>query len=144
MKINYTFEDITSAAPGAWGNCSPNNPPYIVHQLLTSVDGSNRIKFVVMNYNELVAFCELGLDDPQQANLWGVYTHPQHRGKGYAKAVVKAAIEAAEAHDKPAIALSVHHENEAAISLYSGLGFVRYNVDANGFYEYWIDLNNMD
>ena len=58
------------------------------------------------------------------AMLWGVYTHPDFRGRGLGRLAVEGAIEAARAWDGVGgVCLSVSARTEPAIALYRSLGF---------------------
>lgn len=106
--------------------------------LLTLIDGGHRIKFTGILAQQLVAFCELDLDQPQAhvTTLFSVYVDPAHRHQGYARSLVLAAIEAAQAHGKDAVNMRVQEANEAAVKLYRQAGFEQYGgPDEEGFLE---------
>jgi GNAT superfamily N-acetyltransferase len=59
-----------------------------------------------------------------RAGIWGVYTTPAARGKGYARAAMRAAIELARSWDGVrCIGLSVSGDAPEADGLYRSLGF---------------------
>lgn len=65
-----------------------------------------------------------------QAQIWGMYVAPEHRGKGIGKALLKAAIARAAAIDGlEQICLSVVTTNEAARSAYLKLGFKTFGLE---------------
>ena len=107
-----------------------------IYPLLTTIDGSSRIKFAGIQDQQFIAFTELDLDNVQShvATLYSVFVDPAHRHQGYARILVTAALEAAHGHGKRAVNLRVHKANKAALSLYDRLGFDRYEgPDAEGF-----------
>ncbi|MFO0613964.1 MAG: GNAT family N-acetyltransferase [Polyangiaceae bacterium] len=59
------------------------------------------------------------------AALGNVATHPESRGRGYARRCVAALVEALVEAEIPAIGLNVEAGNRPAIRLYEGLGFER-------------------
>jgi len=64
--------------------------------------------------------------------IWGVYTHPDQRGKGIGKQLMQAMIErAASVKGLKQINLSTRTDNLAALKLYEQLGFERYGVEKN-------------
>lgn len=60
--------------------------------------------------------------------------HPDHAGKGYAKALVREAVRLAEERGMKAIRLDVLEGNIPAERLYTGLGF-QYTVTSRMYYE---------
>jgi RimJ/RimL family protein N-acetyltransferase len=65
-----------------------------------------------------------------RAAIWGVYTTPSARGKGFARAVVSAAVEYARTWDGvDLVTLSVSERAEEARRLYESLGFVRWGSE---------------
>ncbi len=64
--------------------------------------------------------------------IWGVYTHPYHRGKGIGKLLMLAIMERASSIEGlTQINLSTRTDNLAALKLYEQLGFERYGVEKN-------------
>jgi len=63
--------------------------------------------------------------------LWGMYVRPEARGAGIARKLVEAVIEHARTRVE-LLQLSVVSENEAALRLYTRLGFAQYGVDRYG------------
>ena len=63
--------------------------------------------------------------------LWGMYVRPEARGAGIARKLVEAVVEYARTRVE-LLQLSVVSENEAALRLYTGLGFAQYGVDRYG------------
>jgi RimJ/RimL family protein N-acetyltransferase len=57
----------------------------------------------------------------------GIALEAEHRGKGYGKALMQAALRAAWAHGYERVSLTVHPENPA-IALYEGCGFRKQGV----------------
>lgn len=67
-----------------------------------------------------------------KGSFWGVYIHPDHRGKGYAKSIMRSSIEAAfQLEGLRQINLSVGGHNEAALTLYQKVGFKIYGDEKN-------------
>ena len=60
--------------------------------------------------------------------------HPAHRGKGYAKEMVRFVVDRARENRQRAIRLDVLQRNRPARALYSGMGF-RYCHTLRMFYE---------
>ena len=65
-----------------------------------------------------------------KATLWGMYVRPQARGRGVARRLAEAVIDAARKQAE-LIQLCVVSDNLAAMRLYSGLGFVEYGLEKN-------------
>lgn len=66
------------------------------------------------------------------AMIWGVYTTPDARGRGLARAVVSAAADVARSWDQPPIAvieLTVSQNAPHARRLYESLGFVQWGYE---------------
>ncbi|MEN1705767.1 MAG: GNAT family N-acetyltransferase [Planctomycetota bacterium] len=65
-----------------------------------------------------------------RAFIWGVYTTPEQRGKGYSRFVVEAAIALAKTWDGlHAVDLCVTESAASAIALYESLGFERWGTE---------------
>lgn len=60
------------------------------------------------------------------AAIGNVYTRPDCRGKGYARAITTEIVSRLRAAGLPLIVLNVNRENEAARKLYDSLGFVEH------------------
>ncbi|MBC7772560.1 MAG: N-acetyltransferase [Pyrinomonadaceae bacterium] len=66
------------------------------------------------------------------ATMWGVYVAPEARGRGFGRAVVAGAVEAAKSVYKPAVGaieLSVSEHALAARRLYESLGFTAWGIE---------------
>ncbi len=62
-----------------------------------------------------------------RAKLWGVFVHPQHRGRGLGRAVVEAAVNLAQAWSGVAfIDVGVSANSPEAHAIYRKLGFVEW------------------
>lgn len=76
----------------------------------------------------------VGLSRPQAqktrhtASIWGMYVSPAARGSGLARALLDAAVAAADPSVK-SLRLSVEAENHAAIRLYEAAGFTRWALE---------------
>lgn len=60
---------------------------------------------------------------PGTAFLFDIHVPEEHRGKGYGRALLTAAEDAARAHGRRTLALNVHGHNTAAIRLYESAGY---------------------
>jgi predicted GNAT family acetyltransferase len=72
--------------------------------------------------NELVAYAGSFLQLPQIWMIGGVYTHPDHRSKGYSTLATSAVTEEALKNAEMA-ALFVRSDNYAAIRVYEKIGY---------------------
>ncbi|MBO3697811.1 GNAT family N-acetyltransferase [Roseivirga sp. E12] len=64
--------------------------------------------------------------------LWGIYTHPDYRGKGIGKQLVQALVtKAFEIATLTQVNLSTRTDNHAALRLYEQLGFIKYGEEHN-------------
>lgn len=72
------------------------------------------------------------------ARLYSIAVDPKGRGQGIGQALVKAAEEAALAHDCPWLRLEVRKDNTASIGLFAGLGYRRFG-EYQGYYEDHMD-----
>lgn len=62
--------------------------------------------------------------------IWGVFTHPDYRGRGFGKQLMLALIDQAfKSQGLQQINLSTRTDNKAAINLYERLGFEKYGVE---------------
>ena len=57
------------------------------------------------------------------AGVGNIFTHPSHRGKGYAQAATSAVVTALREAGIATIGLNVEHDNAAAIAAYGRIGF---------------------
>ena len=57
------------------------------------------------------------------AGVGNIFTHPHHRGQGYAQAVTSAVVTALREAGIATIGLNVEHDNAAAIAAYERIGF---------------------
>ncbi|MCA9279571.1 MAG: N-acetyltransferase [Phycisphaeraceae bacterium] len=86
-----------------------------------------------------------------RAYVWGVYTDPAHRGRGYGKAVMRAAIDVARSWDGvEVIGLSASANSPDAVAVYQACGFAVWGVekdairlDAKPYDEVYMQLDLM-
>lgn len=64
-----------------------------------------------------------------KAEIWSVYTIPEFRRKGIARALLQTAIDEARKRGLLAVTLSVADGNESALKLYEELGFICYGTE---------------
>ncbi len=57
------------------------------------------------------------------AGVGNIFTHPNHRGRGYAQAATSAVVTALREAGIATIGLNVEHDNAAAIAAYERIGF---------------------
>ncbi|MEM7096644.1 MAG: GNAT family N-acetyltransferase [Pseudomonadota bacterium] len=74
--------------------------------------------------------CGLGVFERNLVGLFDIFTHPDMRGRGYARATVEHILDWACEHSAKHAYLQVLKANKSAISLYSGIGF-------RELYHYW-------
>jgi ribosomal protein S18 acetylase RimI-like enzyme len=65
-----------------------------------------------------------------KATLWGMYVRPQARNMAVGRRLAVAVIDAARPHVE-LIQLCVVSENQVAMRIYSGLGFLEYGLEKN-------------
>lgn len=93
--------------------------------------------FGIFNDAQLIAMAGLRREPiavvHDKATLWGVYVAPQARGKGLGRQLIQAAIDhACTIPELARLRLAVAHDNQAALSLYLGCGFVLDETAAQG------------
>lgn len=67
---------------------------------------------------------------PHLAGIWGVYTRPEHRGRGLGRGVTSACIDRARTWaGVEVVTLSVSERNPGARRLYESLGFVVWGTE---------------
>lgn len=72
---------------------------------------------------ELIFKAEIGALTAQVAQVQGVWTHPDHRGHGYASAGMARLVELTLGHVAPLVSLYVNDYNRAALRVYQKVGF---------------------
>ncbi len=82
---------------------------------------------------KLVSVAGMYVAIPEVCVIGGVFTHPAHRGKGFAKMTTSAVLEHA-LRGSGLVTLYVRSDNQPAIRVYEELGFSR----AGG--RFWVDL----
>jgi RimJ/RimL family protein N-acetyltransferase len=89
--------------------------------------------FVVENEGELLGMAGIRTDGRVKTGhvgfIWGVFVHPEARGKGCAKQLILACLKWAKAKELARVTLGVAAVNIAATRLYVGCGFSVYGVD---------------
>ncbi len=83
---------------------------------------SVRPVLVVMRERRPVAMAGVFTDDGV-VRVWGMWTDPEHRGRGHARALLDALLGEAVAEGRP-VALHVNTENAGARAVYERYGFV--------------------
>jgi len=83
---------------------------------------------------ELVSYAGSFLQLPQVWMIGGVYTHPNHRNKGYATLATSAVTEEA-LKDAEAAALFVRSDNYSAIKAYEKIGYKMVSEKV------WVDMD---
>ena len=78
--------------------------------------------FAVIEEGRALAYCSFAIV-AGEIQIVNVATSPEHRGKGYAKMLVKAALECAASAGCAQGFLEVRESNAAAIKAYSAAGF---------------------
>ena len=61
--------------------------------------------------------------DESGSGIYGFGVLPEYRGRGYGRQILARAIEYAQAVERPPIFLEVAPENDAALGLYTSVGF---------------------
>lgn len=97
----------------------------LVGQVRPEFDGENLV-LGIREGGALLAFCWCVFFDPgtgYEAEVAEVYVRPEHRGRGLATALVRAAVEVFEERAVTFAAVWTHPSNEAALRLYRTAGF---------------------
>lgn len=97
----------------------------LVGQVRTAFSGENLV-LGVRGEAGLVAFCWCVFIDPgtgYEAEVAEVYVRPEHRGKGLATALVRAAVDLFRERKVTFAAVWTHPANAAAVRLYAAAGF---------------------
>ena len=66
--------------------------------------------------------------------MWGVFTSPRHRRRGFSRQVVESAIQHAFSNGVRRINIQVYVPNEPAMKLYRSIGFVEYGTEPEAVY----------
>jgi ribosomal protein S18 acetylase RimI-like enzyme len=108
----------------------------------THIDGLQAVRFVGILDGLIIAYATLGMtqypDAPHQALLSDVHVHPEYRGKGWGKYLLKKVLETAQERQKPVVSLHVRYNNWVARALYQRLGFRKYNtITSDGLLSYY-------
>jgi len=82
----------------------------------------DRLWWVGESLGRLCFFCNVGPWTPQIAQLQGIWTPPEYRGRGLATSALGAICDRL-LHDTPTLSLYVNDFNESAIALYHRVGF---------------------
>ncbi|HUU21694.1 MAG TPA: GNAT family N-acetyltransferase [Phycisphaerae bacterium] len=92
---------------------------------LESLDPARRRLSVASVSGRTVGFCRVlrDADTPDHWWLAGVVTHPDHRGAGIGRALVRESLEHARSHGATLIRSEAHIDNPASIAFHEALGF---------------------
>jgi ribosomal-protein-alanine N-acetyltransferase len=101
-----------------------SGPLLLLLRLMPAVDGSFG-GYVWYEDGRLVANASVMRAPSNVAVIANVVTHPDYRRRGIARRLTEAAIQEATERSARRVELQVRMSNEAAVSLYSGLGFRR-------------------
>lgn len=77
-------------------------------------------------------FREPKLKMNHRATLWGVWTRPEHRGRGHAERAIRHALDVARSWGVSVLCLSANRTQASAIRLYTRLGFRAWGIEPNG------------
>jgi ribosomal protein S18 acetylase RimI-like enzyme len=83
----------------------------------------------LLGHAQLAFHTRAGAKNRHKCELWWVYVRPEFRGHGLAKTLTTLAMNLARKLDYEAILLTVAAHNQAAITLYEQLGFIRYGCE---------------
>lgn len=72
---------------------------------------------------DLMVASGLGILDRNDLGLYAIYTHPEHRGNGYARAICNAVLDKGKSMGATYTYLQVVKNNTPAINLYESLGY---------------------
>lgn len=112
MTVSGAVAEMQSAFDGTWGALWPEASPsaWIGDQLVGVVQTVRRPSW-----------------DGTEDCPWiiEVFTDPEHRRSGFARALIGVACRVIAASNEPRVGLTVDDDNTPAISLYRSLGFVR-------------------
>ena len=125
------LHDHPSAFGSDYEESRRNGPAYRERGYFAS--GANRLFAAFTPTGELVAqagtYAEFGKRS-HIAHVISVYTHPDHRGRGLASALVQACIDHLRACDGiSSIRISVNASNASAVHTYEKLGFVTWGEE---------------
>lgn len=79
--------------------------------------------FVLVDGQTLASTCTFNARLPDCVQIGGVWTPPELRNRGYARAVVAGALELARDHGVQRAVLFTHEDNRSALKAYRSLGF---------------------
>jgi ribosomal protein S18 acetylase RimI-like enzyme len=123
--------------PASFGESVAEHRALGIQGVIDRIEPDNSENFVVGAFEaaQLVATAGFFRDKREKrrhmGTIWGVFVHPDHRGKGIGRAVVTEAVQHARALpgiDK--IQLTVSITQPAARDLYEKLGFRAYGIEA--------------
>jgi len=128
---------VRRATPAEWRAVANNSAQMIEQELAyrpreTSFEFDTNVRqtverglwWVGESGGELCFFCNAGPRSEATLQLQGIWTPPEHRGKGRATAAL-AAIAEQLLNEHPTLSLYVNDFNAAALSLYARVGFYR-------------------
>jgi len=97
-----------------------------VYRGLLSRLGS-RALYGIAFVDECPAAVGLGVRGARWLGISSMFTLPEYRGQGAARSILRALAAHADARDEPSLYLQVERANQAALDLYSRLGFVHHH-----------------
>ncbi len=102
-------------------NCSFPSP-WTYQAFSSELKNKFAVYFVVLADNEIVGYAGMWLC-PGEAHVTTVAVHPEFRGRGLGKLLMKTLIEYSRVRGAATMVLEVRPSNVAALNLYKSLGF---------------------
>ncbi|HEC07355.1 MAG TPA: N-acetyltransferase [Thiolapillus brandeum] len=105
--------------------------PLTVDQVRKLSQTREALTVAVDEVGNVIGFADLYNHEPgKTAFIGNVVVDPAHRGRGMGKAIVSHMLEKVfERYDLPEVRISVFSENTPALLLYSGCGFIPYEME---------------
>jgi ribosomal protein S18 acetylase RimI-like enzyme len=86
--------------------------------------------FEIWNQSKLIGCVACYFDNPEDVFVTNVSVLPDHTGKGYARFLLKQAVEYGRVNGKKKALLEVYSQNQNAILFYQKIGFKEYDKTA--------------